>query len=496
MTSDINKNKVGKGIAFLYIESISMLFSGYIYWLILSKLTSPAIIGTSSTVISFSALFTAIAAVGISSGIQRFLAKSIGNNSLEESKGIINSALLIISIGISILIIFVTFFNDLIQSSFGIKEEFLILSMVIMALTVISNLFRYFIIASLKTSSIAVASILSTIIKIVITVVLVIIGYEIIGILLGYLSYFVSSTIILSITLKKTIYKRHHLHTNNSFTKTFQNLYEIFKSSIPFWIPNIINTAGNQLGTISIFISSGAEGAGIYFICFSIFTGISLIMSVLSTIAYPTIGSLPDGRKRAVSKFLNITLILTLPLSISIIGYAGQILHIIGEDYMRGSLILQILFLSMLPAVITTGVSILSYAYGDNRKVLFIGFSSSIPKILLYFILVPAIGSIGAAFSFLIGSLIGFVTSIYIGRRIGVNINWKNIFLVLIIPVICITFFKFSEINFILGILGTLSISFISFLKLNIMSDADLEEVLKILPKKVGNPLLNILRKI
>ena len=42
-----------------------MLFSGYIYWLILSKITEPSSIGLASTIIAFATIVFSIASIGV-----------------------------------------------------------------------------------------------------------------------------------------------------------------------------------------------------------------------------------------------------------------------------------------------------------------------------------------------------------------------------------------------------------------------------------------------
>jgi O-antigen/teichoic acid export membrane protein len=68
--------------------------------------------------------------------------------------------------------------------------------------------------------------------------------------------------------------------------------------SMTLWIPSVIAIIGYQLGTIVVFGSRGAYQAGLYFVALSIVTGISLVMTVLSTIALPAISAISDGRKR------------------------------------------------------------------------------------------------------------------------------------------------------------------------------------------------------
>jgi peptidoglycan biosynthesis protein MviN/MurJ (putative lipid II flippase) len=71
-------------------------------------------------------------------------------------------------------------------------------------------------------------------------------------------------------------------------------------------------------------------------------------------------------------------------------------------------------------------VGILTYTYGNYRDVLFIGIATAIPRSLLYFVLVPWFGSIGAALSYTLGALIGYVVSLFISNRLGMTMHWRE----------------------------------------------------------------------
>ena len=161
---------------------------------------------------------------------------------------------------------------------FNIQFEYILLSIALFVFLVFAALLRAIIIPSLKVKVITMASVVSTVIKLLVTITLVFLGYGVFGIIFGFLLYPLTSTVIFTLAIKKKIYK------NIPRLNIFMSTKEIFFTSVTFWIPTLINTLGSQLGTISVFLAVGSSNAGIYFISFSIITGIMVITSVLSSI--------------------------------------------------------------------------------------------------------------------------------------------------------------------------------------------------------------------
>jgi O-antigen/teichoic acid export membrane protein len=314
------------------------------------------------------------------------------------------------------------------------------------------------------------------------------------GILFGYMLYPIISSVILSVSIKRTV---HGQPSSESKTiALFLYIKEISIASISFWIPNVINIIGAQLGTIIVYISVGADYAAVYFISFSIVAGISLILSVLSTIAYPTISSMQDGRKTATWRLIKISLIITLPLSVFSIFYSEDLLGLFGSVYTSGTSSLQVMLLSILPTSIIYGIGVLVYAYGNNSKVLTIGLFTGIPRTFFYFIFVPIFGINGAALTYLVGTISGCVFSLIIANKLGMKILWKQIFLILIIPALLTFFWKFIDIHFIISLVGTLAISYILFLVLRLINKEDVRDILKVLPEVVSEPLNTFIIKL
>jgi O-antigen/teichoic acid export membrane protein len=245
-----------------------------------------------------------------------------------------------------------------------------------------------------------------------------------------------------------------------------------------------------------LFGSQGSNHAGIYFIALTISTGITSITYSLFTIGLPTLSAMRDGRKRLAWHIIRLSLIISLPLSSSLIFYSKEIMQLIGQDYIEGSVTLQILLSALLPTSVLTGIEILVYSYGNYRKSLVIGLATNVPRTILYFILVPIYGSAGAALSYTAGSMMGFMTSVVIGKRIRLLIDWKSLILILIIPVVIAFILHYFHVNYIIGIVTTIIISYLLLLKLQIITMSDLRDSVEMLPYSISNPTNRFLDRV
>ena len=484
----MSKLEVGKGAAYLFIENIIMGFSAYAFWLIMSRITTVEVIGTSSAVVSLAGIFVVIVGVGVPTGIQRFLGKSFSDQKIEDAKVYVKTSLLIVSIGIMAGITIILIAKNWIYDAVRFDFNLIIISIIFIASYAISTLFRSVIIASIKTKILVIVSILSSITKFAIAIILVLVGTGALGVTIGFTSFSIMGVIILAFTIMTT-FKLSKDKPKVSFNYSFRN---IIIASMASWVPGLVSTIGSQLGTIVVFGSQGASQAGLYFVAFSIVLGISTIMSVLSVIAFPILSGMHDGRKRFTWRIIKMSLLISLPFSSSIIFYSKEVMQIFGQGYSEGSSSLEVLLLSMLPTAIMTGMSILVYSYGNYRQVLAIGLATSIPRTLLYFILVPVFGGAGAAISYTIGSIIGFIVSIIIGKKVGMQIFWKDLAFILAIPTTVGFLLSYFGINYIVGVLATLIISYILLLKLRIITRTDIQDSLRILPYRISNPIIKI----
>ena len=262
------------------------------------------------------------------------------------------------------------------------------------------------------------------------------------------------------------------------------------------WIPASIAAIGSQLGTIVVFASNRASQAGVYFIALTIVTAIAGIASVLFSIAFPALSGMLDGRKTLVWKITKMTTIIAIPFSASAFFYTKEIMQLFGPSYADGYFLLQIMVVAIIPGQIASGVNTLAYSYGKYRQVLSIGTIGYIVRIILFFIMVPMYGSIGAALSFTLGTVASLIMSIYISRKIGLHIFWKIIALIHVVPFGLAFVLSFFQINFIIGTIITLVSSYLFLLRLHIITRSDVQDSVGVLPGSIANSTLNLLNKI
>ena len=456
------------------------------------KFTTSEIIGLAAAVISAAIIFLAIVEIAIPTGVQRFLGKNFAVQKLENVKFLVKVSSLLIIIGIVASSITILIGQDWIGTTFGIDFTLSIIAILLIASSCFTNLFRGVVISSQKTKMLPVIMIIAGLVKIVLAIILISIGTGVLGLIIGFTSFTIISSILLALTIQM-ILKNAKKKQEISFRNTVK---DILNASVVSWIPGLITTFGIHLGTIVVFGSQGANQAGVYFIAFSVNTAIIAIMFVLLEYAYPYLSGIQHGRKETTWKLTKISLIFGMPFVSVVIFYSKDILQLFGNSYIEGSFTLEILLWATLPLVVGQGVKTLVYAYGNYRQVLAIGVSISLPRIVLYFILVPIFGITGAALSFTIGSLVGFVISLIIAKKVGLRIFYKDLTLIFTIPVVLGYILSYFGIDIILSVFVIILVPYILFVRLGILSKDDVHDSIIVLPKNIAQPTLNLIDKL
>jgi O-antigen/teichoic acid export membrane protein len=347
-------------------------------------------------------------------------------------------------------------------------------------------------VASLQLRMLPKIMIASSIVMMVIAISLVLLQQGSSGIILAYACSYALFSLLLIFYMSK-IFK----FTSKASIKVSSSAKSLLNASIPAWIPTLITMIGSaELGTIIVFGSSGANQAGSYFISYAIFSVVAAISYSIFTIAFPWLSSLNEGRKRLLWKLLKTSLILSLPISSSLIFYSNEIMTFIGKDYVQGTAALQIFLISVLPNSVFIAISTLVYSYGNYKQVLVLGLCSSIPRAIFYFVLVLVYGSTGAALSYTVGSFTGFIVSVIVAKNIGMILYWKDIIFMLIIPLSLSFTFDYLGLNYAIGILCTLIISYVTLYKCRFLKRQDTENILELLPINFIEPVTNLLNKI
>jgi O-antigen/teichoic acid export membrane protein len=465
---------------------------GYAFWYILSKITTPDVIGISSSLISLAVIFVSLASLGVPVGSQRFLGKMFLERKFEDVTLFVKTSLLIISIGIIVCCGVLLMGRGLLFGTYS--YNLIYVTAILVVSSSISILFRYVIIASLETKKLLIISVFSSGVKLVLTIILVFTVVDELAVLIGFSIAPILTAILFAVNVKSII-KKSGIRSRSSF-KLIETFRILLRASIVTWVPSLIDTIGGQIGTITVLAIQGSSQAGFYFVAFQISIGVSAIIWALESITFPVLSGMNAERNLFLWRVIKIGLIIVLPLTTSALFYSKDIMQIFGYNYEEGALPLQLLLLSTLPTAIAAGVSILVYSYGSYREVLIIGLATSIPRILLYFILIPWYSGTGAALSFTIGSIIGFIVSVIISRRLGKIIFWKDLVLIFFIPILFAFPLSIIKMHFIPGIILSIILSYLLLLKLEIVNRNDVQDSFAVLPSNISSPLTRTVNKI
>ena len=485
------RNELGKGAIYLYIQLVSSMISGYIFLILLARITTTEVIGTFSLLVSISEIFANIAIIGLSDSIQRFVGKSFLQNKITDAKIFVKVAFILLSAGIIVSCTVILFIRNWLSDVFGIGFGLIIVVDMLIVSYAIYTVSYSIVVASLKTKVLPLIIIISSVAKVILSLSLVLIGSGIIGLTLGY-AFFgqILSSILLGIVIIKLF------QSPRKFTKaeiTPRNASKnLLVGGFVVWIPVLITTLGIDLGTVLLYDIAGSHQSGIYFLTLTIVNAIHAIVYSIFTISLPALSSMADGRKRFTWQIIRLSSIIVVPLSCSIIFYSEEILQLIGTNYIEGSLSMQILLLSTFPIIVLSGIDTLVYSYGKYRHTLAISLASSIPRTILYFILVPIFGMTGVAISYTIGSVIGFIVSLVIAKKITMKIFWKRLALTLFLPLPLAFIFAVLNVNYIIGIAATIIISYLFLMKLHVIQKSDGSFFIELLPHKISKPFIAI----
>ena len=456
------------------------------------KITTSEIIGLAAAVISAANIFIAFSTVAVPTGVQRFLGINFAEQKLENVKFLVKVSSLLITIGIVASSITILIGQNWIENTFGIDFTLSIIAIFLIASSCFINLFRGVVISSQKTKMLPIIMIVAGSAKIALAIILISIGTGALGLTIGFTSFAIISSLLLALNIHmilKTTKEKPEIHFRNS-------VKNILNASVVSWIPGLVTTFGIHLGTIVVFGSQGANQAGVYFIAFSVSAAITSIMFVFFEYAYPYLSGRRDGRKATTWRLTKVSLLFGMPIVSFIIFYSKDILQLFGNSYVEGSFTLEILLWATLPLVVGQGVRTLVYAYGNYSQVLGIGLSISIPRIVLYFILVPIFGITGAALSFTIGTLGGFVIALIIAKKVGLKLFVKDLALIFTIPTVLGYALSYFEINVIVSVFVIILVPYILFIRLGILTKDDVHDSVIVLPKNVSQPVLNLIDKL
>lgn len=454
----------------IYVSSLLDNFQGFIYWMIISTLVGPTSLGIASAITSIASLIMGLLNLGIDTGVRRFFGISLSYDDKDMlakyfwSSYVFMGSLYIIT-GLSMMFLGLRGFEV-----GGISSTMLIFA----SLTMFGGLGGIpsaLITSMLKTEIIFLSVALSIIARFAIGLTLIVafnLGW--VGAVAGNMAQlYVRILIILSYSLREV---------RGRLKVSLNALKEVLLAGIASWLPGVIASIGSWLGILSTYVISGASETGYYYIAFTISNVVVAAANTMISISFPVLSGMSDGRKRLTFQLIKLGLAIVAPAATYLMIYPWLPLSFFGRGYVEASNLLAVMMISAFPSIVASGISTLAYAYGNYRLVLLIGLSSSLTRIILYYILVPTHGGLGSSISYTVGSFIAFITSLYVAGRIGLGLDWvlitKVIFPPAILGYMCMT----VNLHWLISLL-VMSSTYIIYLRLKVVSKSELRELIK-----------------
>ncbi|TXT54883.1 MAG: membrane protein of unknown function [Candidatus Thorarchaeota archaeon] len=476
--SKVSEDTAGRNSLYLFASYAFSQALGFIFWILVSQISNSNVLGDASAATTLSASIIGITALGIPTGSKRLVGISLGENDLSSVRVILKKSLLLVFVSTLVvsfsLVLMVYYFPILLNLSFPL----ILISSITAIFAVVVSLLKGVFVASLRTGSVLVTETIGTTFKILLGTVFLIYGLEAIGATLGHLVGFISMFILFMVLSRR-------LFSKEDTTQSDISNHDIVEASLPSWIPNILAVLGTQLGIIVVIGFNGSLESGLYFVAFSLFSFIAMVPKAIATVAFPVMSGMKSGKEFATEKIMKMSIIIAMPLSLVLFKHPTLLLILFGSDFLNANLMLQILLIGIAPISISQGIIAYVYAQGRYRMVLVLGILENIPRTILYFLLVPLIGGIGASLSYLIGSLILLFGSIFSSSKANLKINWDVILLIIVIPFSLFILFYFISLPLLIDITLFLAICFIVYSRLKLLTRYDLTVFIQIiLPKK------------
>ena len=479
--------KAFKGGIWLYIGNLISMALSYLYWLLISKITgSPGLVGEASTIIGVSTIFSTIYLLGLPRGVQRFLGMYTNDRHL-FSKYFWTGLIMVSFLGL-VTVVALYLLNDVLSKFLPFLADKNV-SMLIAALALLIGLknyvFSYFI-SKVKTNYSTLITFVSGIAKVMTGVALVYIGLKLLGAVIGYVVFYILLLILSVSFLKNDIYGLRYLEV--------KVIVDEIKSGMAFYVPSLFTTMGNWLGVISLYGIVSSVSAGAYYIAYNLATLVLMIPTFVSNVALPLLSGSPYGRERETFRIVKLSYAASVPLMVTLAIYSEYLLNLLDKEFTRAVKETIILSSNVPLIAVTTAVVSLVYSYGLYRYVIFINTTINASRTFLYPLLVHQFGSLGAALSFTMGSILGFFSSLLIIKKIKLIFKWKILFLLIIIPLILGMIFYIFKFPFLIGSVLLPALSIMIYGRSRLISKEDLNEIfVSLAPRKLINNRLTSL---
>jgi O-antigen/teichoic acid export membrane protein len=393
----MSQEKFMSSSIFLFLDIIVVAASGWLYWLVISKLVSISDVGQSSAVYSLVVLTSTIIGLGLEYPLLK--KSSILRSNVTSSALLIE---LIITIAAVPFIIY-----TLRDSPHEMLQSYTVIAVVMLFSISLGFIARYALLGISASKTVLVIDAITAVVKFVTGYFLVLSGSGTLGVLLSFMLQALVSACIGLFLVNKIfgIGFGSFNYIKDTFKQGVVNMPSIFSRTLIVSLSVVLLVAfgisSDQIGVFYISLMISVVAAGL-----------------ISSTAYMVIPASSMAQKDLTSGSMRIGISLTAPIISLLLTAPTFVLSLIGTDYISGQIMLFILGSGILPfAIATNTISRFNYL-GKPKKVLFIGLLQMIGFIVGFIVLVPVFEGIGAALAILISYSISCIPALIWSEKI------------------------------------------------------------------------------
>jgi O-antigen/teichoic acid export membrane protein len=394
-TEELSTSKFITGSVLLFIDQTVIAVGGWIYWLLISKLTPLQDVGLAT------AIFSLVGLVGTLTGLG--LEYPILKRSHNQRSEILVTALVIELAATIGTLPFVIYFID---NFYRTTQSLTLIAIGMLISNPVLSVTRFALLGVSDTKTVLAIDIIAIGVKFAAGYILVLMQFGAFGILISFLLF----NLVLAVFCTSIAIKRHRFGL-----KEIRSIRQTISAGIVN-MPSILSRT--IILTLSVVLLAslgvGSTDIGIFYIALMI----SLFgAGFVSSSAYMVIPASSMSKTDLSSGSMRIGLSLTSPIIAALISSPKAILSLVGAQYISGETMLLVLSIGILPfSIVMTTISKFNYL-GQSKRLVMIGIVQIMTFLLFFFLLTPQYKGLGASVSILIAYITSSIPAVIWSER-------------------------------------------------------------------------------
>lgn len=416
------REEIGSGIFFQYVNSISYVLAGFIFYIYIIHFYSSELVGVVALLLAIASLLNMVFSLGIGYGMQHFISYHLGKGEFTKIRNII-TRFSIIGVCLALISFIFLYLNAPIFTSLffhsdsyvflvrllGIDLFFLVFGSILSGMLVGLQMFK----------SQAVWNVVGIIISYCLPVVLLYLFNETIFIVIGWATGYAFSSVVYVILIRSRVVKMDK--KGDSMDKD-----KVIGYAFPIFLASLIGYGAGYVDRFFVSYLLNLSLLGIYNFALLISSGIGFIVIPFSTILLPKFSEMYSlDRKGEMRNYFakGIELISTIyvPIAMLVAALSSAILLFLSNsNYLPASI--PIIIVLTTSSIFVSG-NIFSVSLQGIRKTKIFLISSSLglfANFLLSLFLIPKFQMIGASIGYSSVSAVAFGILYYYCRKFDV----------------------------------------------------------------------------